>query len=158
MKLCSSLTHAWTQWDTLWWLWVSEHLLTVRLFPSSWHKPPVTQGDLSTRSQHEQQCQNSRKKLWGKKSSRAKSSFAPSESHSKYCVEVLKRRRGFHHSCPAQDLRYTARRPQSCSDRLFSVSASEFIYSQSGGSPLGVWWWFFFFFWHPDKQMFRGHE
>lgn len=51
-------THTETQWDILWRLWVSEHLLVVRLFPSSWREPLVTQGDLSTGSQSEQQCQN----------------------------------------------------------------------------------------------------
>lgn len=54
-----SRSHTGTQWDILWRPWVSERLLVVRLFPSSWHEPPVTQGDLSTGSQSEQQCQKS---------------------------------------------------------------------------------------------------
>ena len=56
----------------------------VRLSPSSWHEPPVTQGDLSTRSQREQQCQKSTKSCGMKKTQnlyqKAFHSITPNES------------------------------------------------------------------------------
>lgn len=98
MSVCRR-KHTQTQWDELRRLWVSEHLLVVRLFPSSWHKPPVSQGDSSTGSQSEQPCQDPpkavgrRHKLYWK----AFHSVTPSESE---CALVFLRFKTIHFICP----------------------------------------------------------
>lgn len=155
--------HTHTLWDILWQLWVNEHLLVVRLFPSRWHKPSVTQGDQEPeRTAVSKKKKKRHRKLW-EDSTYNRRFFSESLNQTKQCLLVFKKKRqpnvcgvAFHLLHPRR-LLPPLMGPKDLSGEALtgcfeSSLQSSFTSSRAGvlGEPDD--------FWHPDKQMFRGHE